>query len=488
MSTHRDLGEHGPLIIAGIGSAALSAVALLPRPLVNNDGIVYLVAAEAFASGGFEAAYAVHPWPFYSVLVAGVAAALRVSMETAGYVSGACLLAVACVAFVAVVRELGGDRRVQWLAAAIVLAHPWLNRSRALVVRDVGVWAFGLLALLMLLRLGRAPHARASLQWAACSLAALLFRADAIVLMAAAPIALALDHERPLKGRMAASLALFVPTLLASAGAVAWLLTEPAYLRTAVPFLDAAAALARSFPMAYGREYAAVILGIGLAAVPVMKTIKTAGLVHAGLAALGVARGGPARRFHRVALWTTLAAAALPLYVHVLRLLFVESRYTVFATLVMCTWAPFGVQWLIRGDARFARGFAAAGAALLAILLILNLPLQPVPEDHVRAAAAWIRHNAGASRLHTNSYQVAYHSGARVNWRHVRDAAVNGPWDRVPMGRDDIWAVRVARGQDEMRKRLALPLLLQRRASFEGPDGDVVFVYSCSAVACFSGH
>ena len=63
MSTHRDPGEHGPLIVAGVGSAVLSALALRPRPLVNNDGIVYLVAAEAFARDGFEAARAIHGWP-----------------------------------------------------------------------------------------------------------------------------------------------------------------------------------------------------------------------------------------------------------------------------------------------------------------------------------------------------------------------------------------------------------------------------------------
>src|SRR5688572_18711600 len=150
MSTHRDPGEHGPMIVAGAGSALLSALVLLPRPLVNNDGIVYLAAAEAFARDGFAAARAIHGWPFYSILISGVAAFLRVEAETAAHLTGACLLAVAAVAFVAGARALGGDRRVQWLAAAIVLCHPWLNRSRALVVRDFGVWAFGLLALVLL--------------------------------------------------------------------------------------------------------------------------------------------------------------------------------------------------------------------------------------------------------------------------------------------------------------------------------------------------
>jgi hypothetical protein len=197
MSTQRDPGEHGPLIAAGAGSIALSALALVPRPLVNNDGILYLAAADAFAGGGFEAARAIHAWPFFSVLIAGVASVLRVSPETGAQLIVATLLAATCVAFVALARDLGGDRRLQWLAAAVVLAHPWLNQSRALVVRDAGVWAFGLFALVMLLRLDRPGRGRAALRWAACSAAAVLFRADAAALMTAAPLALALHRDLP---------------------------------------------------------------------------------------------------------------------------------------------------------------------------------------------------------------------------------------------------------------------------------------------------
>ena len=70
MSTQRDPGDSRPMIAAGAASVALSALALLPRPLVNNDGILYLAAAEAFADGGFEAARAIHGWPFFSIISA----------------------------------------------------------------------------------------------------------------------------------------------------------------------------------------------------------------------------------------------------------------------------------------------------------------------------------------------------------------------------------------------------------------------------------
>jgi hypothetical protein len=484
MSTQRDPAGLGPAIAAGIGSAILSVLALLPRPLVNNDGILYLVAADAYARGGFGAARQVHGWPFHSVLIAGVAGALRVSTEVAAQITGAALLAAACMAFVGVARALGGDRRFQWLAAAVVLAHPWLNASRALVVRDVGVWAFGLLALALALQLDRPGRLRPGLRFVACSAAAVLFRPDAIVLMAAAPVALLLhDGGAPRRERVAGALALLVPVGLAAAGALAWILAEPVYEMSAAPFRDAAAALASSFPLPYGREYAPVILGLGLLAVPIVKTLKAAGLAHVALTAVGIARTGPARPFHRVLLWTTLAAAVLPLFVHVFRLLFVESRYTVFATLVLAAWAVFGLSWLVaRG-----RGWAIAAGLALALTLAFSLPVRPPRESHVRDAAEWIRRNAAGARLHTNSLQLAYASGAPVDWPLVHNAAMHGAWDGAALANGELWAVRVAPSDDAQRGRLSGTRLLERVASFVGADGDAVFVYRCRAAACVSG-
>lgn len=484
MSTQRDPGGHGPMIAAGVGSVLLSALALLPRPLVNNDGILYLVAAEEFARGGFGAARQIHGWPFHSVLVAGVAAALRVPMETAAQLVAGLLTAVACLSFVAVVRAVGGDRRAQWFAAAIVLAHPWLNASRALVVRDVGVWAFGLLALALALRLDEPPRLRPALQWAACSVAAVLFRPDAIVLMAAAPLALVLDGGQvPRRERLVGALALLVPMVLAAGGAVAWILAEPVYEMSAAPFRDAAGALASSFPLPYGREYAPFILGLGLIAVPIVKAIKTAGVAHTALAALGIARGGPRNRFHRALLWTTLAAAILPLFIHVFRLLFVESRYTVFATLVLGVWAALGLAWLFERS----RPLAILAAVALALTLATSLPLRRGHEGHVRAAAAWIEENAPGARVHTNSLQLAYASRARVDWKLVQNAAMNGAWDNVPLALGDVWAVRIAPGDEAQRRRLDDTRFLERAAAFPSADGDVVFVYRCRAAACVSG-
>lgn len=489
MSTHRVPGEHAPEIAAGIGSAALSAVALVGRPLVNNDGVFYLLAAEAFARDGLDAARAAHAWPFYSVLVAGVAALLRVSTEAAAHLLDSVLIAAACVAFVAIVAALGGGRRTRWLAALVVLAHPWLNHSRALVVRDSGVWAFGLLALLMLLRYDRGRRATAAAGWAACSLAAVLFRPEAVILMAAGPLAVAADRARPLRERAAFLLGLAAALAVAARTAEA-LASQPVALFSTTALARSAETLAASFPTPYGREYSPFILALGLLAIPVVKTLKAAGLAHAALAAIGMPRAAPAGGFAWRALVLTLAAGVVPLYVQVVRLLFVESRYTVLATLVLSLWAPFGLAWLLRPDAgRAARTAVVLLGVALAASLALGPPLRHRGDGHVREAAAWVRANGRGARLHTNSLQVAYLSGAAVDWPLVRGAAINGALDGSVAEAGSLWAVRVPPGDAALRRRLDAMRLYRREAAFEGRDGDAVLVYTCTGAAgCIPGR
>jgi hypothetical protein len=485
MSTHRDAGENAPAIAAAAGSLVLSALVLLRRPLVNNDGVYYLLAAEAYARDGFAAARAVYLWPFYSVLVAAVAAALRVSVETAAHLVGAALLATACAAFVSVVRALGGDRRVQWLAAAVVLCHPWVNHARDHVVRDFGVWAFGLLALGALLRFDGAPRAGAAARWAAWGLAAVFFRPDAAALMAAAPFAIGLRRDLDARRRILAALAVLLPALAGGAWALIWMTSHPYVEVSSGYFRRSAAALAASFPLPYGREYAPLLLATGLAVLPMVKTLKTLGPAHVALSAAGLGGARPANAFHRAALVATLAAAMVPLYVQAARLLFVESRYTVFATLVLAVFAAFGAAWA----AGRSRAAAVAVVLALAVTLAASLPLRRPREDHVREAAAWIRAHGGGARLHTNSLQVAWLSGARVDWPLVHQANVKGPIDGAALRPGDLWAVRVGPEGGALRGRLAATPHFAPRAAFEGPGGDAVLVYACTSPAgCISGR
>jgi hypothetical protein len=472
--------DAAPAAAAFAASLALSVPVAVRRPLVNNDGVFYLLAADAFTRDGFAVAGSTYGWPFHPILIALAASLLGCSTETAARIVAALLLALTCSALVAVVRALGGGLRLQWLAAAVAIAHPWLNHARALVVRDAGVWAFGLLALAMLLRLEKEPRLATAAWCAASGVAAVLFRAEAIALMAAAAAAVALRLPATRRRRAVLTAALAAPLVAAAVLGAWWLSLHPAHGTFDVswePFRRSAGALAAAFPTPYGREYAPYLLAAGLLALPLVKAIKTAGLVHCGLAAAGVARGPAASAFQRAALGCTLAAAFAPLALQAARLLFLESRHTVFATLVACAWAPAGLEWLLKRGARVATALAVALAATVAS----SLPLRAGRGEPVLAAADWVRANARGGRLHTNSLQVAYYSGAAVDWPRVNHANVHGPWDGVALAAGDVWAVRVDRSDAESRARMDAAPGFRRAAEFVGDGGDAVRVLVCVA-------
>jgi len=381
---------------------------------------------------------------------------------------------------------------VAWFATAVVLCHPWLNRTRVLIVRDGGVWALGLIALLLLLCSDRGRRAPALLGWVVCSALAVLFRADAAVLMVGGPFAIAIAGDMERKKRWAVALPLFgasIAALTVAAVRLAGHQSQPGGFASLESFSRAAAAMAASFPLPYGREYAPSILAFGLLTIPVIKTLKTAGAAHLVLGAVGAARGSAFPRFQSAVLLATLGAALLPLYFQVFRLLFVESRYTVFATLVLAVWAPFGLGWLLETDA--TRGRRVAGG-LLALALVaslaLNLPLRPPSEDHLLAAANWIRDNARGAPLHTNSLQIAYASGVPVAWGVVYHAQVHGALDGVGIAENGIWAVRVPAEDPALSTRLDQSRKFKPVAKFVGADGDTILIFRCAAESCLTGE
>jgi hypothetical protein len=275
-------------------------------------------------------------------------------------------------------------------------------------------------------------------------------------------------------------------------GAALWLdrhPTQPGGVASLESFGRASAALAASFPLPYGREYAPYILAIGLSAIPLVKTLIATGPALVVLGIVGAMRGRVFTRFQRAALLVTLGAALTPLYIQVIRLLFVETRYAVFATLVLSVWAPFGLGWLLEvGGPRGRRAFGGLLALALVASLALNLPLRPPPEDHLLAAANWIRGNARGAFFHTNSLQIAYASGASVALGLVYYAQVHGALDGVGIPANGIWAVRVAPGDPALVMRLEQTRKFKPEAKFVGAAGDTVLIFRCVADACRTGE
>jgi hypothetical protein len=489
MRMRRFVLDRGAEILAASGSALLSAVAVHQTAFVNNDGVWYLLTAEAYAARGFAAAQAIHHWPFYSILVSLLARAIAVSTGTAAHLLDAALLALVSTAFVWLVRDLGGDRRTELLAALVIVLHPGINRFRTILLRDFGLWCFALLALRELIRFGRTGNSIAAVRWALAGMAALVFRPEAVALLAVGPLSVLMERGRLVERARRAIRLVAVPALAATAGA-AWLWSHPgsfAALRHGTlylfqpmtgGFLTGAEGLAASFPTSGGREYAPYILLSGLLALPLIKVMRATGLaICLALVACPLIQARPPSRFGRRAVWVTVAAWAVPTYAFLFKMLFIETRYVLFQSLLISLWAPFALAQMMSAEARPRRMAAYALVALLAASALRAVVLPAGPQDHLLAAVDWLQRNTPeGSRLHTNSLQIAFYSRRSVNWEAVQRAMERGPVDGVVLPAD-YWAVRIAPGDSVLERTLAARPELRRLASFPSRQGEAVVLY-----------
>jgi hypothetical protein len=97
---------------------------------------------------------------------------------------------ILCIAFVATVRTLGGDRSIMLIAAIVILSHPWLNHTRSSIMREPAFLAFLILSFRELLLYIRQPNLRHQLRWLSYIVTASLFRFEGLFFAFFAPVAL----------------------------------------------------------------------------------------------------------------------------------------------------------------------------------------------------------------------------------------------------------------------------------------------------------
>jgi len=192
--------------VAVLLSILFSIVVIAQDQVINNDGALYLIVSDLITQGEWRAAFARYPWPFLSILISYTSQATGLLPEYAAYLLSTLFFVLLVLCFVDFVRQLGGDRRTQLLAALLILTLPYLNESRAEILRDHGYWFFYLLGLRFLFKHYQTPTLFTGLAWNAAILASCLFRMEGVVMMALLPFILLLKRELPLKQRFAALL------------------------------------------------------------------------------------------------------------------------------------------------------------------------------------------------------------------------------------------------------------------------------------------
>lgn len=170
-------------------SLLLSLLHALLNPIPNADGFEYVRVAEVFLNEGLVAAFALYPSATYPVLI-GVLHSFGLDPFVAGQLLNALFYALLVNVFLSILLEIRDTRRLAIIAAVVVLVFPQINEYRYYMIRDIGYIALVLAGTLQLMRYAKAPAWRTAILFCVCLLGAALFRAEALVYLFVAPLAL----------------------------------------------------------------------------------------------------------------------------------------------------------------------------------------------------------------------------------------------------------------------------------------------------------
>ena len=485
MPGSRSENQHHLYLLLIAASCALSALAILRDPILDDVGVLHLLLAREVADTGIGAALALFDRPVYPILIAGLHQLSGLSLLASAHLLGAALLALLVLGFTRFAVLLCGERELAPWIALLVLLFPLLNEYRSQVLRDFGFWALLVCSLLALLRYQATLRWRHGLWWALLGAASAAFRPEALVYMALLPLSCLQGETRATRLMNAARLyacmgLLALPPLLVLAR---FDMLQAPLDALAGTLESVAATIAEGFAGASARyadtvldprvgALAPVALAAGLLTVLALKFAAALGPVYCVLLGWGVAAGRAGLPSVARRTWRVLGGIALLIVVTVvLARQFVAERYLVMpcllalipAALALRSFAETarrerrqGAFHLVLGIAIVLLYFFVRDGAAWSTRVIRLIPMEPVRRsgliahlaqvtraDYRHQAIAWMQDELPAdARVFSNDRTLAYYSGGRFD----RDAVSRGDAlivaQRAPLAGVEYWVVR----------------------------------------------
>ena len=171
-------------------SILISIWSVFADPVINQDGVHYLLAAGDFTRGDFAAGLSLFKWPAYALLIALISKVTPLGVEASAHLLNALFFASLVGAFLVTVRQLGGTRTTLICAALVLLLFPSLNKFRPFIIRDAGYLSFYMWSLVFLLQHAQTRDSKSLIFGLALLGVAGLFRVEAFALAAMIPLML----------------------------------------------------------------------------------------------------------------------------------------------------------------------------------------------------------------------------------------------------------------------------------------------------------
>ncbi|MCG3168514.1 MAG: hypothetical protein CALGDGBN_00011 [Pseudomonadales bacterium] len=446
-------------VLLVLASVALSVVAILRDPIINDDGVFYLMLAREAATNGIAASFALFDRPLYPILIALLHQASGLPLLAGARLLDAALLALLVVNFTRFAVLLCGERSLAPWIALLVLLFPQLNEYRSFLVRDFGFWALLFGALVPLLRYQATQRWQHGLAWAALGAGAAAFRPEALLYLLLLPLACLRGETKALRAMSAARLyacigVLVLPPVLvlarfdllqAPVDAIAG--TLHASLRELREgFAAASSSYAANVLDARAQDFAPVSLAAGLLAVLALKSLAVLGPLYCIVLGWGIVSGRAALPAVARGTWRALLAIALLIVgCFVLGRQFVTGRYVMMPCLLALVPAALALRSLsvaARQTGRERTFLLVAGIAI--VLLLVDGFVSFGPQRDARPQAiAWMRANLPAgARVFGNDRVLDHYSGGEFVWDDMMLAEELILGGRAPLAGVDYWILR----------------------------------------------
>jgi hypothetical protein len=119
-----------------VGSLLVAAWCSYIDPVINPDGVKYVLATRYFLDGDFVNGMSAYKWPTYSLTIAIVSLVTRLPVEISALLFDAVMRGVAGIAFLNLTYKFGATRWQLTMAVAVFLFYPGLNEVQSMIIRD----------------------------------------------------------------------------------------------------------------------------------------------------------------------------------------------------------------------------------------------------------------------------------------------------------------------------------------------------------------
>lgn len=491
------------LALCALSGVLTSAWCLYIDDVINNDGMIYVRAAELLASSDWTGVFDSHQWPFFSLLMLLLGKVLGISYQWAGHLLNAGFFTASSVLFVLVVRAFGGtSQRLTVFAALVAVMHPAFNEYRAFIIRDAGYLTFYLAAIWCLARSVSESALRYRIGVVIAFAIASLFRIEGVVFLLSTPLLLSFTR------RGGSSPWLWLLLLAASAGLLAvvlgWWLLAPnagvdslaafsrpldvvanAWQQTNTIFAHKITVLREEFLGQYAKEYAWALFSFAVLMILVSAMFSQLTIPWALLVLAGVWSG--VRFPHKVLnrLWASLLGMHLAiLLVFTLVKLFLVARYPLALSVTALLLVPLMLERAL-GAIRWHQ-LKTPARALVVVVALWGVGESVSGVDNVtrsravKDAGLWLAsHTSTVGSLVSNDQRIAYYAG-RYNDRDYIVEDVSKILHRLRKGLwpDAIYvAFRLPRSAVKTHAWVLDALGNAPEKVFESGSGDRVLVY-----------